>query len=183
MLSEKHRTQLHSIAKQSIEHGLREGRAIDVDSSAFDTELQQHRASFVTLHINGALRGCIGSLEAQQTLIENVAHNAWAAAFSDHRFSPVTVGDFSQLNIHISILSEPEPITFVSENDLLDKIRPGVDGLVLEDDIHRGTFLPSVWETVPDASSFLNHLKQKAGLPMDHWSNTIKVQRYTVEEF
>ena len=183
MRSETHRQQLHELARYAIEYGLEHGHAPDIDIGGFDPELQQKSATFVTLHRNEELRGCIGILQPQRPLAEDVVHNAWAAAFSDSRFMPLRKHEFDDLDIHISILSTPEAITFDSEQNLIEQIRPGIDGLVLEDGYHRGTFLPSVWEQLPSRHEFLAHLKQKAGLPPDYWSDTLKVQRYTVEEF
>jgi len=183
VLSTSQRNQLHQIAKASIEHGLSHGEPLPVDLDTYDTDLQAKRATFVTLHKNLQLRGCIGILEPLRPLAEDIAYNACAAAFSDRRFAPVTADEINQLDIHISILADPETIDFSSEQDLLEQIRPGVDGLIMEEGSLRGTFLPSVWESVTDRRDFLNHLKQKTGLPMDYWSDTISVKRYTVEEF
>ncbi len=183
MLDTIHRRELHELARHAIEYGLEHGRAPHIDIGDFDTELQQKRATFVTLHRDKALRGCIGILQPLRPLAEDVVHNAWAAAFSDSRFAPLTRDEFEDLDIHISILGTSETITFESEQDLVDQIRPGIDGLILEDGYHRGTFLPSVWEQLPSRHDFLRHLKQKAGLPPDYWSDTLKLQRYTVEEF
>ena len=141
------------------------------------------RATFVTLNKFGELRGCIGHLEAIQPLIADVAENAFNAAFRDPRFQPVTASEFGDLEVHISVLSPPEPMVFTSEADLLRQIRPGIDGLILEDGAYRGTFLPSVWEQLPDPAQFLAHLKMKAGLPPNYWSDTLKVSRYTTESF
>jgi AmmeMemoRadiSam system protein A len=146
-------------------------------------ELREKGASFVTLTIDGDLRGCIGMLEACRPLAEDVAENACAAAFDDPRFEPLSRDEFDQLDIHISVLSAPEEIKFSSESDLLAQIRPGVDGLILQDNGRRGTFLPSVWEELPDKDLFWMHLKMKAGLPTTHWSDTLRVFRYTTEYF
>jgi len=136
-------------------------------------------ATFVTLKMNGELRGCIGTLSAYRQLQVDVAENALAAAFKDPRFMPLTAYEFLKTNISISLLTEPEEINFTSEEDLLSKIRPGVDGLILSAGNNRGTFLPSVWEDLPEKELFWVHLKRKAGLSMDYWSPSIKVERYT----
>jgi len=183
MLSEDHRQQLHELARYAIEFGLEHGRAPDIDTAGLDAELQHKRATFVTLHRHNELRGCIGILQPLRPLAEDVVHNAWAAAFSDSRFLPLTQDELEDLDIHISILGTPEPISFDSEQDLVRQIRPGVDGLILEDGYRKGTFLPSVWEQLPSRQEFFEHLKQKAGLPPDYWSDTLRLQRYTVEEF
>ena len=129
------------------------------------------------------LRGCIGTLEACRPLAEDVSRNAWAAAFRDPRFPPLQESELAGLDIHISVLSEAEPVTFGSEQDLLGRIRPGVDGLILEERSARGTFLPSVWESLPEPEQFLAHLKLKAGLPADYWSASVRMWRYTTQSF
>jgi uncharacterized protein len=183
MLSESQRQQLHELALYAIRYGLEHDRAPDIDLTGFDTDLQRKSATFVTLLRNKKLRGCIGILQPLRPLAEDVVHNAWAAAFSDSRFMPLTKNEFENLVIHISILGTPETINFDSELNLIEQLRPGIDGLILEDGYRKGTFLPSVWEQLPSRHEFVKHLKQKAGLPSDYWSDTLKVQRYTVEEF
>jgi AmmeMemoRadiSam system protein A len=182
-LSESNRIQLLKIASASIRHGLTHFKPLDVNPEDFPADLQAIRASFVTLKRHGELRGCIGHLEAEQALVKDVAENAFSAAFRDPRFQPLTERERDELNIHISVLTPSEPIGFDSEADLLSKIRPGIDGLILIDGLHRGTFLPSVWESLPDSHHFLHHLKLKAGLSADYWSSTLKVLRYETESF
>jgi hypothetical protein len=174
---------LLGLAANSIRHGLDHGRAKPVDPGDYSERLREKRAAFVTLKITKRLRGCIGSLGASRTLVEDVAHNAYAAAFADKRFSPVTADEAPRLDISISVLSPPQPLRFSSESDLIARIRPGVDGLILEEGDRRGTFLPVVWESLPSPREFLRHLKQKAGLPADYWSNSIRIKRYTTESF
>lgn len=181
LLTKEHGDTLLEIAKQSIKHGLDKGKPLAVEPQDYAEELQKLRATFVTLEINNNLRGCIGTLVAQRPLISDVAYHAHAAAFSDPRFPGLKSNEFPQLDIHISILSEPEPITFDSEEHLIQQLRPGVDGLILTEDFRKGTFLPSVWESLTEPTDFLRHLKRKAGLPADYWSNTLKVERYTAE--
>jgi AmmeMemoRadiSam system protein A len=144
-------------------------------------ELKEERATFVTLTLDGNLRGCIGMLEACRPLAEDVAENAVSAAFRDPRFPPLSRDEFDDLKISISVLSPPQEMTFSSEADLLEKIRPGVDGLILQEGFRKGTFLPSVWEELPDKELFFEHLKLKAGLPAGYWSDTLCVSRYTAE--
>lgn len=165
----------------SIQHGLKHGHAGIIDPPQFPQPLQQIRSCFVTLEINGELRGCIGTLEATRPLITDVHHNAYAAAFSDPRFPALQEKEFSLIETHISILGTPEPMSFESEEDLTTQIRPGIDGLILEAEGRRGTFLPSVWESLPDTGSFLTHLKMKAGLPGHYWSENVHVWRYSTE--
>jgi AmmeMemoRadiSam system protein B/AmmeMemoRadiSam system protein A len=182
-LPEAERGRLTGLAQQSIKHGLDHGGPLPVTLEDWPESLQSLQASFITLKKNGDLRGCIGSLEATRPLVEDVAHNAYAAAFSDPRFSKVDQGEFLELHIHISILSPPEPITFGSQQELIDQLRPGIDGLILTEGNSRGTFLPSVWENIPQRNSFLQQLKRKAGLDPNYWSPTVRVARYTTESW
>jgi AmmeMemoRadiSam system protein A len=177
------RTTLLEIAAASIKHGLERGTPLPVAATDYPSALLQRCASFVTLLKGGALRGCIGHLEAQLPLVEDVAENAFAAAFRDPRFPPLSPHERDNLEIHISVLTPAEAISFESEAELIAKIRPAVDGLILVDGGHRGTFLPSVWESLPATEDFLSHLKQKAGLPANHWSSTLEVFRYETESF
>ncbi len=183
MLSSEHKKLLRQIARRSIEHGLQSGQPLAVNPAEYDAALAANRATFVTLNKHGQLRGCIGALEPVRPLIEDVAYNAYAAAFKDTRFSPLQADELPELDIHISVLGKPEPMQFDSEQDLLEQLRPGVDGLILEERGRRATFLPSVWESLNNPQAFLQHLKMKAGLPADYWSNSIRVQRYQVEAF
>lgn len=174
------RQQLLGAARESIRRGLG-GETPAVRASDYPQALQVPRATFVTLHVKGVLHGCIGTLDARRPLVEDVAGNAYGAAFQDYRFPALTQLEFDHLDIHISILNPAEPMTFSSEENLIAQLRPGTDGLVLEDGRHRGTFLPSVWDTVPNARDFLRQLKHKAGLAPDYWSKNIRIQRYTVD--
>ena len=182
-LSTEDKAICHKVARESIRYGLEHGMKIPVNTHDYSSELQQNFASFVTLHKNGALRGCIGALEAYQPLINDIAEHAYAAAFSDPRFPKVEQSEYDQLDIEISVLTIPEEIEFIGENDLLNKIRPGIDGLILEYGYNRGTFLPSVWEQLPDKEDFLNHLKMKAGLPINWWDDKAKISRYETYSF
>jgi AmmeMemoRadiSam system protein A len=182
-LCEEEHILLHRIAREAVEYGLRKGGHLPVDASRYPRPLREPGASFVTLKKHGELRGCIGSLEAYRPLVEDVAHNAYAAAFSDPRFTPLSEAELIDVEFHISVLTPAVQMYFESEADLLRQIQPGIDGLVLEDGGHRGTFLPSVWESLPDAAQFLQHLKMKAGLPADYWSDSLKVSRYASESF
>ncbi len=182
-LSDGARETLMQIAQDSILRGLNRGEALKVVVGDFIPELQAERASFVTLNRSGLLRGCIGHLDAIMPLVEDVAANAFSAAFRDPRFPPLSEDEYADLEIHISVLAPSEPMLFSSESDLLQQIRPGIDGLILMDGFAKGTFLPSVWESLPKAEDFLRHLKNKAGLPENHWSETLQVYRYTTESF
>lgn len=174
------RQALLDLARASVEKGL-VGGALDLRLSDYPPALREPRASFVTLHVGAGLCGCIGSLEPHRPLALDVVENAWQAAFADPRFPRLTRTDLAQLEIHISILGPPEVLRFSSEQDLLKQLRAGVDGLILSEHHHRATFLPAVWETLPEPPRFICALKQKAGLSSDYWSDTIKIERYTAE--
>ncbi len=166
------------VAQDSILHGLQQGAALKVVSRNYTENLQQDLACFVTLHKQGQLRGCIGALQAIQPLISDIAKYAYAAAFQDPRFPALQPDEYEQLTLDISILGKPEPIVFKNEQDLLNQIRPGVDGLILEHGCNRGTFLPSVWTELTSVDNFFQHLKMKAGLPKNWWSDDVKISRY-----
>jgi hypothetical protein len=168
------------VAYASIEHGLRTGEAMTVDLARFDPALRERGASFVTLHVGPTLRGCTGSLEAVRPLVEDVAHHAFCAAFRDTRFAPLRAEELEGLRVHVSILGPREPIAAASEAALLAALRPGIDGLVLEEGALRSTFLPAVWDQLPAPREFLLHLKRKAGLPSNYWSDTLRFSRYEV---
>jgi len=171
------------VARASIRYGLEQGTALPVEPTAFSAPLQEQRASFVTLLKKGRLRGCIGHLEASQPVVADVAANAYSAAFEDPRFPSISSAELPLLEIHISLLTPAEPLQIGSEAELINLLQPGVDGLILEDGYHRGTFLPSVWEQLPNPGTFVTQLKLKAGLPADHWSETLRVYRYRTESF
>ena len=140
--------------------------------------LNELGACFVTLEKEGNLRGCIGSILPYRTLIEDILTNAQRAAFADPRFKPVTNEEFEQLDIAVSVLSNPKPIKFEAESDLLNKIEAGKDGIIIKDGQHQAVFLPSVWEQLPDKREFLNALKLKAGLGPEHFSKTFEAYRF-----
>ena len=179
--SETERKVLLEVADAAIKYGLECGKCISLEVTNYPENLQQKRASFVTLETNHELRGCIGTLCAHQPLVLDVAQNAFSAAFCDPRFCPLTAEEYPLLTKHISVLSIPEPMQFDSEESLLSQLRPGIDGLILSEKGCRGTFLPSVWDSLSDPQEFLQHLKMKAGLPPTYWSDTIKIERYTTE--
>ena len=145
--------------------------------------LAEPGATFVTLNLHGQLRGCIGSLEAHRPLLDDVRQNAVAAAFRDPRFPPLTKQEFAETSIEVSLLSTPEPITFTSEENALGQLHPGRDGVILAWGLHRATYLPQVWEQLPDPHVFMTHLKNKAGLPEDFWADDVKLSRYTVQKW
>jgi AmmeMemoRadiSam system protein A len=154
-----------------------------VDVLGFPHPLRTLRRTFVSVHTGGKLRGCVGSLVANSPLIADVVQNAYRAAFEDKRFKPLSEEDLAETDISVSILSTPRPMTFRDEADLVAQIQPDTDGLILQDGQKRGIFLPVVWEQIAAPGDFLRHLKNKAGLPLDHWSDGLKVWRYTTESF
>jgi AmmeMemoRadiSam system protein B/AmmeMemoRadiSam system protein A len=140
-------------------------------------------ATFVTLKVEGELRGCVGSLQPRRPLGEDVRANAQAAAFDDPRFLPLSRAEFDALEVEVSVLSASAPIVVASERELHAQLRPGIDGVTLQWGARRATFLPQVWESLPDPRDFFGHLKRKAGLPLDFWSDELTISRYTVEKF
>lgn len=182
-LNDAERRLLVQLAHSAISHGLTHDRPLTVSLRDYPQHLRAPGASFVTLHYRNQLRGCIGSLEAQRPLLEDIACNAHAAAFHDPRFLPVTPAELDDLTIHIAILQPAQVLTFHSETELLRQLRPGIDGLILQEGTHRATFLPSVWESLPEPREFLRQLKRKAGLSEDHWSDSMQAWRYTTESF
>lgn len=145
--------------------------------------LRKPGASFVTLTLGGALRGCVGGLQARRPLGEDVFEHALAAAFSDPRFPPVEAEEWPHLAVEVSLLSPAWPMQFTDEDDALMQLRPGIDGVILDYQGHRATFLPQVWEQLPSPADFLSQLKRKAGLPGDFWSSAIALSRYSVQKW
>lgn len=174
-----------AIARESIDTGLANGLRGAFSRPIAYAPLREPGASFVTLreHASHALRGCCGSLEARLPLAEDVWRNARASAFGDPRFPTLTRSEWSEIELHISVLSAQEPFAVGSELELLTTLRPNVDGLVLEYGPHRATFLPSVWDELSDPREFVRHLLAKAGLSPSFWSPQIQWSRYTVQEF
>lgn len=182
-LSAEHQRILLDIAWRSIQSGLQTNTPLNVEADSLPAPLTAPGASFVTLEQGSDLRGCIGSLEAYRSLASDVAHNAFSAAFKDPRFPPLQAAELSNLTLQISVLSAPVEVTFSGEQDLLQQLVPQLDGLILQEGQRRATFLPQVWEQLPTPEQFITHLKLKAGLPADYWSDRIRVQRYRVEKF
>lgn len=146
-------------------------------------ELAENGATFVTLTQRGQLRGCIGSLEAWRPLAQDVQANALAAAFRDPRFKPLDATELPLTRVEISLLTPAEPMRFTSEADALAQLRPEEDGVIFIAGQRRSTFLPQVWEQLPDPAVFMAHLKQKAGLPPDYWGPEVQLQRYQVQKW
>jgi AmmeMemoRadiSam system protein A len=160
-------------------------RALNIPKAADETApwLAKHGACFVTLTQHGELRGCIGSLQAYRPLLDDIKSNAVSAALRDHRFTPLSTAELDITVIEISLLSPTQAMTFQNEADALAQLRPNVDGVVFECRNYRSTFLPQVWEQLPQPQEFMAHLKHKAGLPVDFWSPEVKLSRYTVEKW
>lgn len=173
------RVSLRGVARDAIEQGLRHGRQTRPDPRDFPPPLCEPGASFVTLRRRGELRGCTGTLLPALPLVCDVARNAWRSAFSDPRFPPLEARELAALEVSVAVLSALEPLPATSEAELLRALRPGVDGLVLEEDGRAATFLPAVWASLPEPRDFLEHLRAKAGLAPGYWSSTLRFRRYT----
>jgi len=146
-------------------------------------ELHEIGAAFVTLTQHGNLRGCIGSLEAWRPLAKDVQENALAAAFRDPRFHPLSADELPTTRVEVSLLTPAKPISFGNEADALAQLRPNVDGVIFTAGQRRSTFLPQVWEQLPEPAVFMAHLKQKAGLPASYWGPDVQLERYTVRKW
>jgi hypothetical protein len=181
-LSPEERAALLELARAAVRAAF-DGRTLRLDPANLPPRLAAPGAAFVTLERHGELRGCIGSLERRRPLAEDVCENACAAAFRDPRFEPLGRAELGDLEIHLSILGPLEPFPVASEAAALAALEPGVDGLVLEAGFHRATFLPAVWEKLPDPRDFLAHLKRKAGLSPHYWSADLRLFRYRVDAF
>lgn len=177
------RQQLLQIARNSIEQGGELHAPISVNAEEYDEQLNQLGCCFVTLEQQGRLRGCVGALMPYQSLLLDVAEHAFAAAYQDGRFPPLSPAELTDVEIEISVLTPAQELRFNSEQELLQQINTGIDGLIIEDGDHRATFLPSVWSKLPQPELFLEQLKLKAGLSPDHWSDNFKAWHYRSESF
>lgn len=184
LLTEPERHYLLGLARQSLENGVRGEPPPVLKTEELTEKLNQKGASFVTLTRRGMLRGCIGALEPYQGLAEDVREHALAAAVEDYRFPPVRPDELADISIEISRLTIPKSLEYENSEDLLKKLRPGIDGVVLRDGFRRATFLPQVWEKIPGPAEFLSQLCQKMGAVSDLWRRKkIEVLIYQVEEF
>jgi len=156
---------------------------LTVDGAPQHAALDTPGATFVTLFAHEELRGCVGTLEPRRPLAIDVRENALGAAFRDSRFLPLTAAEFAATWVEVSLLSPSESLKFTGEEDLLRQLVPGVDGLIIDYERHRATFLPQVWESLPDPRGFLATLKRKAGLATDFWSPQMNVSRYRVTKW
>jgi len=183
-LSSEEKKILLILARQAISQAVNGEPLPPLDLKLFPERLGRLGATFVTLMEDGELRGCVGALEAYQSLAEDVQEHAVAAALHDYRFNPVSVDEVPRLRIEVSRLTEPQPLIYTGEQDLLSKLRPGIDGIILKDGLRRATFLPQVWEKLPDPVEFLGHLCLKMGGPGNLWQcRPLRVFTYQVEEF
>jgi len=183
-LTPEEKRELLKLAREALEMGVRGQSMTSLDLDSLPTTLREPGASFVTLTKNGQLRGCIGTLEARLPLAEDVREHAVAAGLDDYRFPPVSPRELDEIEIEISRLTAPQPREYTSPEELLKALRPGIDGVVLCDHFRRATFLPQVWQQLPEPESFLDHLCQKMGAPRDYWRcNPLRVEIYQVEEF
>lgn len=170
--------QLLTLARESICHGVKHNKPITVTLNEYNETLREIGCCFITLNKLNELRGCIGSLTATQALVKDIADHAFAAAFKDPRFPPVTLNEIDELKISISVLTPQEELLFSSEEEMLTQITPYKDGLSIEENHLRATFLPAVWEKIPDKVEFLQQLKIKAGMHSNYWSSSIRAFRY-----
>ena len=180
----KNQSYLLSLARQALETHVKTGKPIQIDDSQLDEEITKDGATFVTLHKHGQLRGCIGTLSAYQPIYQDVIEHAIAAGTQDFRFPSMQANELAQLHYEISILSNPEPLPYSSPDELLSKLQVGVHGVVISSGFQRATFLPQVWESLPDKEDFLNHLCRKMGASANAWrKNHYDVSVYQVQEF
>jgi len=183
-LTDEEKKTLLGLARQALEAGVNRRPLPRLDLAALTPHLSEPGASFVTLTIEGGLRGCIGSLEASQALAEDVRERAVEAALNDPRFPPVRPEELPCITVEVSRLTRPEPLEYGPPEELLKRLNPGVDGVVLMDEFRRATFLPQVWEKLPDPAEFLDHLCYKMGLEPQTWRRKhLEVLVYAVEDF
>lgn len=183
-LTSDERQTLLNLARLSIQRGLARQSPPDLKSLPITQRLKEIGAAFVTLTIDGELRGCIGALEAHQPLVEDVREHALAAAVEDPRFPPLRPAELASTHIEISRLSAPSPLPYKDADDLLAKLHPGIDGVILRDGYRRATFLPQVWDKIPDKEEFLSQLCMKMGAAPETWRRKpLQVSIYEVEEF
>ena len=183
-LTLEEQTILLRLAREALERGVRGEELPPLEMSSLPPRLREEGSSFVTLTFHGQLRGCIGSLEPYQALAEDVREHAVAAALKDPRFPPVSEAELDGIPLEVSRLTRPLPLEYKDANDLLSRLHPFADGVILRDDFHRATFLPQVWEKIPDRADFLSNLCYKMGANPDLWRvKHLEVLTYNVEEF
>jgi len=183
-LSAEQKKILLTAARLSIVEALSGKKGRGEYRKTIDQELLKPGASFVTLTLHGALKGCIGTLKAYQPLLQDVCEHAVAAALDDYRFAPVKLSELNTIEIEVSWLTEPKPLAYSDAHDLVSKLRPLVDGVTLRDGYHQATFLPQVWEELPQPEEFLTHLCMKMGVNGNTWrTKKLSVEVYQVEHF
>ena len=183
-LTKEEKKILLTLARDALVAAVNGEKIPHLDINQLTDHLRETGTSFVTLTYKGELRGCIGALEPNLSLAEDVREHAIAAATQDYRFFPVLPEELNDIRIEISHLTLPVELDYRDADDLIKRLRPGIDGVILRDGVHRATFLPQVWEKLPDPAMFLTHLCQKMGAPVDLWRwRKIKVLIYQVEEF
>ena len=172
-----------NLARDAIRDGLNQTSSIDT-STLLSTypELSKPKATFVTLTLDGRLRGCIGSLVAHRTFLDDLIHNAKAAAFDDPRFYPLSKEEFLHVSIEVSLLDEPKALEYTDILDLKSKISVGIDGVILQKKGRKATFLPQVWEQLPSFEQFFSHLCQKAGLEASCLESHPDIWTYRVQK-
>jgi AmmeMemoRadiSam system protein A len=171
-------TELLQLARGSVEYGLIHQRPLPIQFDDLHPALAEPAATFTTLRSGGKLRGCCGTLEAKDPLARDVSRSAFQAAYRDTRFKPVGEAELEGIRLEVSVLSPLESIPVTDEADLLEQLTPGTDGLVIVEGLRRATFLPKVWESLPEPGQFLAQLKAKCGLPEDYWSEQLEFLRY-----
>jgi len=183
-LTEEEGKHLVETARKTIQKALFNPKDKSEPDTPSSPKFQERRGTFVTLTLNGALRGCIGHIIPQESLIDGVRVNAMNAAFRDPRFRPLSQSEFEKIRVEVSILTAPKPLAYTDANDLLAKLKPGTDGLIIRKGYHQATFLPQVWEQLPNKKDFLTHLCLKAGLAGDAWAyDELEVHTYQVQAF
>ena len=184
-LTENQKKELLELAYETVEEGCKLGAVPEhiLEYNNLPDIFSQKAASFVTIKKGGVLRGCIGSTEAHRPLLDDVVQNAFSSAFHDSRFPPVTEYELNDIDIEISILTPQELMDIIDEKDLLKKIRPGIDGVLISNHQHSATFLPQVWQQLPNPRQFLAHLKHKAGIEPGSWPEDMKCFRYQCVKF
>ncbi len=183
-LTQEDKALLLKLARDALVEGVSGARLQPLDLGMLPELLRQPGASFVTLTHQGELRGCVGTLEAYLPLAEDVREHTLAAAFNDYRFPPVRPDEVDGLQIEVSYLTSPEELDYEDSQDLLERLRPGVDGVIIYHDMRRATFLPQVWEKLPEPAQFLDHLCSKMGVEAGFWRyKKLRILTYQVEDF
>lgn len=177
------KAQLLAIARRSIRQGFYTREPLEVDLTSLSDALLEQTGSFVTLTQKNQLRGCVGTVIGSHPLAQSVANSAYSSAYEDLRFPPLSDSEFDALRIEVSVLSKLDWIEARSQDELVSQLRPFEDGLVIKDEEHIGTFLPKVWRQIDDPLTFVLHLKTKANMSADYWSDSIECYRFTANSF